>query len=162
MTQDLNSYFKELGCDYWYEYDKVYCDLDVKDKVVIQVGGDCGSSAIYFVMKGAKRVIFYESDPNLVEKFRKDVCSWFDCSRIEARGKWDGKDYPDGDIFTIDCEGCEVSLDFSAIRKYQICLVSVHNWIPYEGWTKLIPNLVNWKLVYSSRDSKELTFRSPW
>ena len=52
-------------------YSDVYSSLTVKDKFVIDIGSNVGDSSIYFVMKGAQKVIAVEPFPknfNLAEK----------------------------------------------------------------------------------------------
>jgi len=48
-------------------------EFDYKDKVVLDVGGFEGESAVYFWQKGAKKVIIYEPVPAHVEIIRKNV-----------------------------------------------------------------------------------------
>lgn len=154
---NFEEYFKELGCDYWYEYDSCYGDIDFKDKIVINVGGDCGSSALYFVMKGASKVIAYEKDDELRNIFYNVVLKDFPIlkDKVIMNGEWKGE-YPDGDIFIIDCEGCESILDFDKLNKYKIVLVAIHIWT--EDKKDLFKKMIGWKLKYVSKDGKELTF----
>lgn len=48
-------------------------EYDYKDKVVLDVGGFEGESAVYFWQKGAKKVIIYEPVPAHVEVIKKNV-----------------------------------------------------------------------------------------
>ncbi|HDD64256.1 MAG TPA: hypothetical protein ENF53_03775 [Thermoprotei archaeon] len=47
-------------------YKETYRFLDVKDKVVIDVGAWVGDSSVYFALKGAKKVIAMEPHPLLI------------------------------------------------------------------------------------------------
>jgi len=51
----------------------VYDSLDVKDKVVIDVGAFVGDSAIYFALKGAKRVIAVEPHPGAFAEMLENI-----------------------------------------------------------------------------------------
>jgi FkbM family methyltransferase len=50
-----------------------YVSLDVKDKVVIDVGAFVGDSAIYFALKGAKRVIAVEPHPGAFAEMLENI-----------------------------------------------------------------------------------------
>ena len=51
----------------------VYDSLDVKDKVVINVGAFVGDSAIYFALKGAMRVIAVEPHPGAFAEMLENI-----------------------------------------------------------------------------------------
>jgi FkbM family methyltransferase len=51
----------------------VYDSLDVKDKVVIDVGAFVGDSALYFALKGAKRVIAVEPHPGAFAEMLENI-----------------------------------------------------------------------------------------
>ena len=44
-------------------FNNEYADLDIKDKIVIDVGANIGDSSIYFALRGAKKVIAIEPFP---------------------------------------------------------------------------------------------------
>ena len=50
-----------------------YASLDVKDKVVIDIGAFIGDSAIYFALKGAKRVIAVEPHPGAFAEMLENI-----------------------------------------------------------------------------------------
>jgi hypothetical protein len=105
---NYNDYFCKLGCCYWYEFDLAYGKLDVKDKTITIIGNDCGSSALYFLLKDAKKVIGFEKSGELNKRFKEKVCKEFQiCEKVEINGEWTGKEYPNTYIFIMDCEGCE-------------------------------------------------------
>ncbi len=72
---DYKDYFCKLECCYWHEFDLAYGKLDVKDKTITIIGNDCGSSALYFLLKRAKHVIGYEKEEKLNQLFKEKVCS---------------------------------------------------------------------------------------
>jgi len=51
----------------------VYDSLNVKDRVVIDVGAFVGDSAVYFALKGAKRVIAVEPHPGAFAEMLENV-----------------------------------------------------------------------------------------
>jgi len=50
-----------------------YASLDVKDKVIIDIGAYIGDSAIYFALKGAKRVIAVEPHPGAFAEMLENI-----------------------------------------------------------------------------------------
>lgn len=54
-------------------YDDEYKFLDVSGKIVVDVGASIGDTSIYFVSRGAKRVIAYEPIPHICELMKKNV-----------------------------------------------------------------------------------------
>jgi hypothetical protein len=115
--------------------EKEYDFLPVKDRVVIDIGANIGDSSIYFALKGAKRVIGIEPDPQVYD---------FACKNIELNGFSDrielirgamsnidtNKDLNKPSLITlkgifekctiipsilkIDCEGCEYDVIMSS------------------------------------------------
>jgi len=75
------------GGQNWRKLEPSYGSLHVKDKVVVVVGADCGSTHLYFLLRGAKYVIGYEKDERLRGAW-KEVCAHFNlCNHGEIRGK---------------------------------------------------------------------------
>jgi len=64
--QDLRVVY-EVFCE------EVYKDLDVKDKCVIDIGTYIGDTAIYFVLRGAKKVIAVEPYPFSYSLAKKNI-----------------------------------------------------------------------------------------
>ena len=52
-------------------YKKDYDFLNVKNKIVIDIGTNIGDTAIYFVLMGAKKVIALEPDPKIFKYAKK-------------------------------------------------------------------------------------------
>lgn len=53
--------------------DEQYCSLDVRDKVVADVGASYGDTAIYFALKGAKKIYAYEPIPWVAKVLEKNI-----------------------------------------------------------------------------------------
>lgn len=54
-------------------YDESYSMLPVKDKTVVDIGANIGDSCIYFILKGAKKVIGIEPFPSNFELAKKNI-----------------------------------------------------------------------------------------
>jgi hypothetical protein len=104
---------------------------DLRDKVVVDVGCDRGTTPICWRANGARRVVGYETEPKAIRwmaRLRKEA--WFD-----FRGKWTGE-YPEGDVFKIDIEGAERILDMGRLANYSLWFVVLHN-----GTFEMLPTL---------------------
>jgi FkbM family methyltransferase len=75
-----NYWFKgdvKFRCMYWsifevFDYGR-YKSLNVKDRVVVDVGAFVGDSAIYFALKGARKVIAIEPHPEAYEEMLENI-----------------------------------------------------------------------------------------
>ncbi len=149
----IHLYFHNKGCDYWFEQKEAYGFLNFKGKTVIIVGADCGTTVIYALMNGAKKIIAYEKDANLRSKLVGTLLdSGIPNGIVDIRAEWSGE-YPDGDIFIQDCEGCEEKDDFNQIAKYEQSCIALHMWIDV---TKLLPHLRGYVMTFVTNDSKEV------
>ncbi|QJF12301.1 putative methyltransferase [Saccharolobus solfataricus rod-shaped virus 1] len=149
----LDKYFHDLECDYWREYPNAYGLLNPYNKTIQIVGADCGSSALYFLLRGAKYVIQYEKEQHLREKW-KEVCAKFSiCNKAEMRSEWNGQ-YDNVDIFIIDCEGCEEILDVSQLRKYEQYCIAIHDWT--KNRIDLLRKLQGLTFAYVTDDGREI------
>jgi len=54
-------------------FNEEYKVLDIKDKIVVDVGANIGDSAIYFALKGAKKVIALEPFPENYKLAKKNI-----------------------------------------------------------------------------------------
>ena len=157
MSLDFENYFTKLGCPYWHEYKEQFKLFDFKDKAVVIVGGDCGSTCVYAYLHGAKSCIMYEAEAKL-----RDIARQVELElklSFDIRGKWEGNEYPDADIFLIDCEGCEEKLDIDLVtKKYKQVGIAVHEWT--KNRVELLQKLAkySYRLVYVTADGKELYF----
>lgn len=149
----LDKYFHDLGCDYWREYPHSYGLLNVYNKTIQIVGADCGSLALYFLLRGAKYIIQYEKEQHLREKW-KEVCTHFGiCQKAEMRSEWNGQ-YDNTDIFVIDCEGCEEKLDVSQLKRYEQYCIAVHDWT--KNRIELLRKLQGLTFTYITDDGREI------
>ena len=154
---DYKDYFCKLECCYWHEFDLAYGKLDVKDKTITIIGNDCGSSALYFLLKGAKKIIGYEKSDELNKKFKEKVCKEFQiCEKVDINTEWSGNNYPNSDILVMDCEGCEKNLDFSQLQKYEQYCIAIHDWT--ENRFKLMKKLYGTILTFITDDNREFVF----
>ncbi len=152
---NYEDYFEKLGCAYWHEYSHAYNKLVLKDKTIIMIGADCGSSALYFLLRGAKYVIAYEKEEKLRKIFYDKVCKDFSiCNSITLRGEWTGNEYPDADVFVMDCEGCEDALDVNKLAKYNQWCIAIHDWAKKR--VELFRALYGSVLTYISDDGREI------
>jgi len=157
MSINFKDYFCKLQCCYWHEFDQAYGRLEVKDRTVTIIGNDCGSSAIYFLLKEAKRIIGYEKEEQLNKKFKEIVCKDFNiCDKVEIHKEWTGKEYPSTDILVMDCEGCEKNLDFSQLQKYKQFCIAIHEWT--KNKFDLMKKLYGTVLTFITDDNKEFVF----
>ena len=151
---DIVKYFRDKECDYWKEYPYSYGQLYILNKTIQIVGADCGSSALYFLWRGAKYIIQYEKNEGLRTKW-DEVCKEFNiCDKAIMRGEWKGE-YEHVDIFIMDCEGCEKELDIDMLKKYEQWCIGVHDWV--ENRVQLLRKLAGAILTYVSDDGREIT-----
>ena len=114
----------------FYDYLWSYSSLNYTDKVVLDIGADVGSSAIFFLLSGAKKVYMVENNPNYIKEYKrlKEIgylngilsnTELIDASIIN------GLDF---DILKMDCEGCELNLLTSTLLdKAKEFIVALHS-----------------------------------
>jgi hypothetical protein len=98
---------------YGEDYERFYGKLDYSGKRVLDIGADVGSTADFFLLKGAKDVIAVEPD----EAFYKELVANAEKidglhpikRSIEGPGDLAGLyELYSPDIVKMDCEGCEI------------------------------------------------------
>ena len=152
---DYQDYFNKLECSYWHEFGLSYGKLDVKDKIITIIGHDCGSTDVYFFLRGAVRIVGFEKEEKLNKLFKEKVCKDFQiCDKVELHGEWKGDIYPDTDIFVMDCEGCEEKLDVSRLTKYKQYCIAIHDWT--KNRIELMRKLSGLTFTYITDDGKEV------
>lgn len=117
---------KVEGCNFEYyerpsSFESMYGKLNLKGRIILDIGADWGSTPHFFISQGAKQVIAVEGNDGyykrMKENFRDDprVTPIFRYIR-EPRdiGKLIEEHKPD--IVKIDCEGCERHLPM--VQKY--------------------------------------------
>lgn len=128
--------------DYFEEALEAY-NIDVKDRVVVDIGADWGSSSLYFLARGARKVIAFDRvEPKLQLK------------GIEWHGLWNGS-YVPGDILKVDCEGCECNADPSLFFQYETSLVAVHRFAPCYSAPSGLLREHNCAKVFTTKDGWE-------
>jgi len=152
--ENISEYFRKLECDYWREYPHSYGKLDVLNKSIQIVGADCGSSALYFLMRGAKYIVQYEKEEHLRKRW-EEVCQYFNiCNKAIMKKEWNGE-YENVDIFIMDCEGCEENLNVDILKKYEEWCIGIHDWT--KNRVQLLRKLEGTTFTYVSDDGRELT-----
>ena len=157
MSVNYNDYFCKLECCYWHEFDLAYGKLQVENKTITIVGNDCGSSALYFLLKGAKKIVGYEKSDELNKRFKEKVCKDFNiCDKVDINGEWKGNEYPNTDVLVMDCEGCEKNLQIEELQKYKQYCIAVHDWT--ENRFDLMQKLYGTVLTFITDDNREFVF----
>lgn len=115
---------KRIICPWGKEdYDNMYGSLNFKGKIVLEIGAEIGSTAQFFLERGAVKVISVEREDILFEQLKEN---FKDDKRViplkidiqpNVYLEWLILKYLP-DIVHMDCEGCEVVL-----------LENVDNWI---------------------------------
>ena len=147
----LNAIDARQFADYFEEALESY-NIDVNGKVVVDIGADWGSSSLYFLARGARKVIAFDRvEPKLQVK------------GIEWHRLWNGS-YVPGDILKIDCEGCECSADPSLFLQYEASLVAVHKYtacysalagfLREHGCARVFTTKDGWEEVYLCKKEK--------
>ena len=143
------------GEDFNYQYG----NLDYKGKTVLDLGAEFGSTAAFFVRKGAKLVIAVEGSQKYLRNLRRNatilgnvipVTVWI--TRPETLSDLILRYRPE--VAKVDCEGCEVHLFkvpdhvFSLIPEY---IIETHS-------DKLLEQMVN----KCNRNNYEIYHIIPW
>jgi len=120
------------------DYEQCWGCVSYKDKTVLDLGADYGSTAHYFLKKGAKKVIAVEGEEILARKLKEN---FGEDSRVSCVSKWISKSehiewliktYP-CDIVKVDIEGAEIHIE----KVSPEALLSVNEWL-IETHTKQI------------------------
>lgn len=117
-------------------HNEPYKRLDVLDGTVIDVGGFVGDSALYFVSKGASKVVAYEPVPDYCYLFEQNmklnsignvILHKNAVTSLEEVAIQDA-------VLKLDCEGDEYNLLLSAsnltLQKFQEIILEYHNAYP--------------------------------
>jgi methyltransferase, FkbM family len=125
--------------------DGIY-DVDVKGRVVVDVGAGIGDSPIYFALNGAKKVYAFEVNVPYLEKMEKnirenDLKDVIEPIRCEC-GLSNNLDVitlkyniPYESVLKVDCEGCEYGFFSTApprsIGRYQTIIIEYHEGVQH-------------------------------
>lgn len=107
----LWSQYKLLFSHHDEDYQDLYGFVDYKDKVVLDIGADYGSTASFFFERGAKTVYGVERNKWMVKKMRKNAEKMGNLIPIlldvSCSNQFDKLLLLTPDIVKVDCEGCE-------------------------------------------------------
>jgi len=113
-------------------YDKHWNFTSFENKVILDLGADYGSTAYYFLRKGASKVIAVEGDPQLAsklkfnsQKFKKIVPIENFIDSSEKIEKLISDYHPD--IVKVDIEGHEKLLTNIDVTKVKEWLIEAHS-----------------------------------
>lgn len=121
--------YKLTDSPYWNEYDKFYSGIDYKNKIIIDIGCDIGTSPIYFLQHGANHVYGfslekqYFKNPNYnhyiynMEKINYVMNNIIPYYSITGNGI----------ILKMDCEGCEWNFTVEFLQKFDKWIIAMHN-----------------------------------
>jgi len=106
-----------------------YGAINYRDKVVLDVGADYGTTALFFLKRGAARVVAVEGDEELFSQLQENVK---DVPEVVAVKCWisSSEDFAYlirtycPDVLKVDCEGCEVHL--LGVRDGTFCKVPLY------------------------------------
>lgn len=112
------------------DYEKLYGIPDYKDKVVLEVGAEVGSTAYFFQQKGARWIISIEGNRDRYTQLTKNVgpsdfsvVPMFEEIRTPEQLARHIKYYKP-DILHMDCEGCECVL--LGVEEEIFCIPEVY------------------------------------
>lgn len=104
-------------------FPKEYGNLHVAGKVVLDVGGFVGDTCEFFLSKGAKHVIVYESEQEyqmiIQQKYGSD-------QQVTILGSWNGELFPAADILKMDIEGAEQRLSAEHLLHVKEFSIGLH------------------------------------
>ena len=114
---------------YYPECEQYYSKLEVKGKVVIDVGCDFGTTPMYFISRGAKKVIGFSLDKQYFRDYRY---KHFDLNEQPEvlNGVIDGLSLSQDEakVFVLksDCEGCEWNFTIPFIETFSDWIIACH------------------------------------
>ena len=113
---------------YYPECEQFYSKLDVKDKVVIDVGSDFGTSPMYFLKRGAKKVIGFSMDKQYFKDYRyKHVdLNQPDALQRTIIGLSLSLSELKSIVLKCDCEGCEWNFTIPFIESFDDWIIACH------------------------------------
>ncbi len=105
-------------------WEKSYLPVDLKGKVVLDVGAGCGETAIFYLKHGAEKVIAIEPNPKAFELLKENLSglnveainTQFNLSHLQLQH----------DFMKMDGEGCEKLL-LSYEGEIKPCVIEAHS-----------------------------------
>ena len=183
MSELINAEFeiKKLGCDYFYEFLELESNVLKMGKnlddilfntTVIDIGADCGSSAIFFLKHNVYRVHAFEVNRDLCNKFQSNILPmlkhysiFYYCEPAKKENIVNIIQYEKGEgrkiFLKIDCEGCEKDIiDEEIIKKIDNGIIAIHDWVEPNKRQDLVLLLKKYEYVpiFITNDGKEIEF----
>lgn len=138
---ELHKYFLSV-CPKWTVYNSYkdnYGMFDYKNKTVVDIGAEVGSTAVFFILRGAKKVYcvehFQDNREIYASKVAKDLADiiknkieYVNFERLNLLG---------GDILKCDAEGFEQNLPPYYICRFKEYAIGVHRNLPEDRFMKL-------------------------
>ncbi len=93
----------------FYDYIWSYGMINWRDKIVLDVGADIGSSALFFLMNGASFVYLIEKEEEY-KKTYEELKKKFVLLQKSKLIEFDELDDIFFDVLKMDCEGCELHM----------------------------------------------------
>ncbi len=124
--------------EYYEECEKFYSTLDVKDKIVVDIGCDFGTTPMYFLNKGATNVFGYSKDKQYFHNIHyrhhninkePSAISTIICTIKRVKTKIELSDI----VLKSDCEGCEWNFTKEFIESFDDWIIAVHTPITNES-----------------------------
>lgn len=110
--------------------------IEVKGKTVIDIGADYGSTAFYFMKKGALRVVCVEGNPALFKHLQANMRFLPNCVAVykhllSASDFADVLQYP-AEIVKVDVEGAEkhlLNVDPTVLQQHYEWIMEIHRMV---------------------------------
>lgn len=116
------------------DYDAMYGGVDYAGKVVLDIGADEGSTAVYFLLHGAKQVVCSEKNPAMVKALQEYAAGE---PRVVVQPAMESAAQVEGwlrafapEVAKVDVEGAEVVLwDVvpEALRMPAVWVIETHS-----------------------------------
>ena len=111
----------------FYDYLWSYGSINWENKSVLDVGADIGSSAIFFLSRGAKYVYLIEKEPAYRETYESIKQKHPILKNTYMVSSFRGAKSAYFDVLKMDCEGCELMLlNEELLQKYPEWIIGLH------------------------------------
>ena len=112
---------------YYEEFDKYYKTLDVKNKLVVDLGSDIGASPMYFIKNGANTVIGFSRNKQYFRNVRYHHINTLERPEVLSKTIAKITRMKEEIVLKSDCEGCEWKLPKEFIDEFEDWIIAVHN-----------------------------------
>ena len=116
---------------YYPACEEFYSKLDVRDKIVIDMGDDFGTTPMYFLRRGAQTVIGFSKDEQYFhdihyKHYNLNVNNFTFSTIISSIKRFKEETTPDALVLKSDCEGCEWNFTQEFIELFEDWIIAVH------------------------------------